>query len=493
MSSATTSSLSVYVGDLNSSWWSNWGGSNGAYTSVTFSCAGQTTSVGRGSVSGTSGTAYFYGLTANYSYYVSATVYYKTSSGDSQSTTLSGYFSTLANPQPAAPALYASGSIFTNTATITASGSATVNIYYNGMSIASGWQQVSTTYNLAGAGTYTFTATVYDGNASPDTSPASYATITIRNPYSPSLSISAQSQSTAGNNDPALVLSWSWSDSTFSSYFSRYNIYNGNTLVTSVYSINSTSYTISNLSYNSSASYKIEVVCTSGGYSVSAVCSPVTGTTVANPVAPTNVYGSQGTGTATINVSWGSIYTTGVSFKIQYKLHSVSTWTDSSVQTNSTRSATITGLTFGQTYDVRVLLTKTSSPNGDAHPVSNSYSNITIARNRPANFSWSTAKTSGGDFNVQAAEWNNFTSRINDFLEYKNKSKVTFTSAIVGGSFYATLYNQAANAIGQMNWDSLPTTYSSVGVSSGEKTVATDYPIYASELNGLVSALNGVS
>lgn len=99
---------------------------------------------------------------------------------------------------------------------------------------------------------------------------------------------------------------------------------------------------------------------------------------------------------------------------------------------------------------------------------------------RPYDFSWTYAKTSGGNFNLTAAEWNSFTSRINSFRSYKSWSSYPFTTAVSGNSFTAAMFNQAVYAIYDMN-SSVPSTQSSGNT------------IYASLLNGLVSALNAVT
>jgi len=79
-------------------------------------------------------------------------------------------------------------------------------------------------------------------------------------------------------------------------------------------------------------------------------------------------------------------------------------------------------------------------------------------------------------------EWNNFCDRINAFLEYKfgASSRVTFTRASYDMDFYATMFNEAKNAIGGMN----PT-----GISN--KVKGND--ILAGDLNTLRSKLNGIT
>lgn len=496
----SSNSITVYVGDLNSTWWSNWGGSNGAYTSVTISCNGSSYSVGQGGSTGTSATASFYGLTAATSYYVSATVYYKTSSGDSQNTTLTANISTSYNPQPAMPYLSVAASRFTNTATISVSGSATVVVLYGGIQINSVWSggsMVSFNYALNGAGTYYFQAYTYDGTASPSSSAYSGAQVTLYDPVAPSANISTVPQESAANDDPALALSWSWSDSNFGGYFSKYNIYNGSTLYTSIYSISTTSLRIPNLAYNATASFRVEVVVSSGGNSLSAVSNMVTGSTPSAPVAPTNVTASNAQGSTSISVSWSSIYTTNTTFYIEYKTSDASSWSNISAS-NSTRTATISGLTYGKTYNVRVGILRNGS-----YSSYTSGNNVIIARSRPSLFAWSSgySPVSNGAFNIKASDWNALIQNIKDVYLYKNNANSTRTytlavntgaDSLVGRGLSATMYNEVANGIGEMNYSGLPSTYSDVGVASGSKTVSSGYPIYANMIDGLRTAINGV-
>lgn len=111
-----------------------------------------------------------------------------------------------------------------------------------------------------------------------------------------------------------------------------------------------------------------------------------------------------------------------------------------------------------------------------------SYTFTTLPPPRPSNFSWTYSKTSGGDFNLLASEWNNLISKVNDFRQYKGLSSYSFTTASSGADFAAFYFNQAVTAISAMS----PPTSSPSSVSSGQD-------IYASYLNGLVDSLNSIS
>lgn len=101
---------------------------------------------------------------------------------------------------------------------------------------------------------------------------------------------------------------------------------------------------------------------------------------------------------------------------------------------------------------------------------------------RPGNFAWTNSKTSGGNFNLTASEWNSLTSRINAFRTYKGLSSYGFTTAITNNNFQEFYYTQARTAINAM---SPPTPVPPIR-STGDI-------IYASDLNRLRDSLNSIS
>lgn len=101
---------------------------------------------------------------------------------------------------------------------------------------------------------------------------------------------------------------------------------------------------------------------------------------------------------------------------------------------------------------------------------------------RPSYFSWDTAKTSGGKFNLTASEWNSLMGNINDVRTWLGQSQYGYTSASSGATFTASMYNQAVNAINGISKYS----GSLSRVSSGDK-------VYASQLNALRDAINSIS
>lgn len=106
---------------------------------------------------------------------------------------------------------------------------------------------------------------------------------------------------------------------------------------------------------------------------------------------------------------------------------------------------------------------------------------VTTKSNRPAPFNWTNQKSSGGDFNLAAAEWNALAAKVNAFRTYKSLGAYPFTTAYTDSNYEAYYFNQAVSAIGDM---SPPTSLPS--------TVTSGAFIYASQLNGLVSSLNSI-
>ncbi len=111
-------------------------------------------------------------------------------------------------------------------------------------------------------------------------------------------------------------------------------------------------------------------------------------------------------------------------------------------------------------------------------------------RVRPNNWYWSTSKNSGDDFNLTASEWNSFTDRIDEFRQYVGLTDGTYSEAYVDGNFYAYQFNQAVNAISEMNPPISPPS-TKVGISDVSNPSDAD-DILASDLNLLKESLNSV-
>lgn len=147
--------------------------------------------------------------------------------------------------------------------------------------------------------------------------------------------------------------------------------------------------------------------------------------------------------------------------------------------TDTTRTVSVTSfLRRGYTYKVRVFIVNSS---GKVSTTSNWITIVVPEKTRPSNFSWTYAKTSGGDFNLTAAEWNAFTSRINEFREYCDLSTYGFTTASKGNNFTAAMYRQARTAIQAIDGYGTYIPY----VYSGDEITAYMMNILVSELNSI--------
>lgn len=133
---------------------------------------------------------------------------------------------------------------------------------------------------------------------------------------------------------------------------------------------------------------------------------------------------------------------------------------------------TYTGLQQGRLYKVSI---KAFDNSGNVS--AEDYRNIQTS----ANFEWNTPKTSGGNFNITATEWNRFLNAINSARVGKGLTAYNFTYASKGGDFYAYMFNQAVQAISAMNPSISPPSTR----SSGDE-------IYASYFNRLRDSLNSI-
>ena len=263
-------------------------------------------------------------------------------------------------------------------------------------------------------------------------------TFTTGNPPAPS----TPSSPTLGNRvDGGFKVSWG-SVTNATSYTLR--VRRGYDSVTTTYTTTSTNYTVTGLQYG--VTYHVSVRANNDGGSSSyssenpVTTAPATPTITAYDVK-NNEFSTQYSGLASGNFT-----------EVKVNIYSgEGSWTlvSSATIVPPNTTAKFTGLTQGVTYTIRSWARLYINSTW-IESVSNSY-DLQSTTSRPANWSWSTVKTSGNDFNLTATEWNNFYSRINEFRVYKGFSSYTFTLASIGSNFTATMFNQAKNAIDAMN------------------------------------------
>jgi hypothetical protein len=139
---------------------------------------------------------------------------------------------------------------------------------------------------------------------------------------------------------------------------------------------------------------------------------------------------------------------------------------NSIVLTNPTTSGDITGLSNATQYEIKassfytvngVDLESRDSSGGIGYSASLF---ITTGGGRPNNWAWSYNISSGQNVYqingkdiiiMPATEWNNFTTRINQFRVYKGLSNYAFTTVSSGTTFTRTIINEALTAIRNMS------------------------------------------
>lgn len=124
-------------------------------------------------------------------------------------------------------------------------------------------------------------------------------------------------------------------------------------------------------------------------------------------------------------------------YKIEVLSSSGTWWEKVSGYASSSFSATIT-LDEYSTYSVRITVTNYTG-------YYDTYTTTVTMRAKA--FAWTYAKTSGGNFNLTAEEWND----LWDAIESRLGHSYSHTRAYAGNMFTAEMYNQAVYAIGRGN------------------------------------------
>lgn len=151
---------------------------------------------------------------------------------------------------------------------------------------------------------------------------------------------------------------------------------------------------------------------------------------------------------------------------------------------------TFTGLSSDTLYTITGRIFYTLVAGGAYSYVDVSNSDTTLS-GRPPFFYWTYTKTSGGDFNLKAYEWNDFMDNINLVRTYKGYGQIWYTTASLGYPFTSNMYDQAHSSVNEMyNYMSAQgKSYINSITSTGWNTGQT---ITANHLNYIVSALNSI-
>ena len=229
------------------------------------------------------------------------------------------------------------------------------------------------------------------------------------------------------------------------------------------YTTSNTNFTFFDLGYSNTFFIGVRAENAQG---VSSYTSDVQFTTA--PKTPTASFVSSTTNSIAVNTnvsagSWSFV-------RVWYRLIG-SSWNFITL-TNPTTSGTISGLLADTQYEIKASSYYTVSGTEvdnetdlESRDISGNigYSSslfITTGGARPNNWVWSYTIASGSNvyfvsgkaiFIMAATEWNNFTSRINEFRTYKSLSTASFTTVSTNMDVTKEIINQALNAIRAMS------------------------------------------
>lgn len=192
------------------------------------------------------------------------------------------------------------------------------------------------------------------------------------------------------------------------------------------------------------------------------------------------------TTSSSITIKFSNLSTVPYGREVEITIAGTSkTWSIGANATPTTYTYKKSGLSAGTTYDWSIIVTDTTGTAGNV--VFEEYGEETTdEEERPSTFSWTYAKTQDEAFNLTATEWNSFTSKINEMRGYLGLSAYSFTTAVKGADFTASMYNEARIAIQGMGGGAggyIPT------VSKGDSITAYVMNQIVAELNSAINNL----
>lgn len=146
---------------------------------------------------------------------------------------------------------------------------------------------------------------------------------------------------------------------------------------------------------------------------------------------------------------------------------------------------TASGTSFSTTYTLSPdTYTANVKINNDDWIGGKTFTTIADPSSRPADWSWSGIYMGAPVTNMTAAQWNSFTTRINEFRAYKEMSGYSFTTVVKGITpISAVIVNQARSAINEIQGHGALPLAAVPGVTK----------ISAAFFSQLASALNAVT
>jgi hypothetical protein len=246
---------------------------------------------------------------------------------------------------------------------------------------------------------------------------------------------------------------------------------------------NTTTYTLTGLSYGVTHDFKVKARNGSGDSEFTSVTSWTTA-----PKTPTI---SQGT------VTSSSITVVAGSMSGNYDEIQILRYTSGSVYIDTEfvsagESVTWSDLDPGVTY-IFTARSKFFINDIDLYSV-NFSSGLTITTsNRPTDFSWTYSTiSSGANAVVDHRDWNALTSKIDEFRIYKGKGEYGFTTVTSGGDIYAWQFNQLVSSLtSDGSGGTQMTSYMTNNVMPSTKNVGDDFA--AAYLLNIVTSLNSIT
>ncbi len=385
------------------------------------------------------------------------------SSGSSAYSTASS-FTTSAAPTCGVPGSLAATSITTSGATLSwgvVTGATSYNLQYK-LSSASTWNTInvsttsSTVAGLASSSTYNYQVqTVCSSGSSAYSTASSFTTGTAATCGVPA-SLSATSITTSG-----ATLNWG-AVSGATSYNVQYKLSSASTW--STINVSTTSATIVGLTAGSTYNYQVQTVCSSGSsnYSTAASFTTQTSCGIAIGLAASSIT------TNSAIVLWVAV-TGSLSYNLQYKASTASTWTTIPV---TGITYTLTGLTAGTSYNFQVQTV--CSGGSSTYTTASTFTTLTSC-GVASGLASSAITTSSA-----TVSWGAVSGATSYNLQYKTSAGTTWTTVSTSANSYnltglaaGTIYNFQVQTICSSGSSAYSTAGSFTTTSSGTVTYCT--------------------
>lgn len=226
------------------------------------------------------------------------------------------------------------------------------------------------------------------------------------------------SQSTTNITATSATLNWvpANANNNNTAFSVAYRLANTNNAWTTLANTTATTVNISNLFSGSTYEWKVTKIC-SGPYNSSSITTQFT--TLSAPCGVPLTLASSGITASQATVSWAAV-SGAVSYSVQYKPASSSTWS-SSINSNTT-SVTLTGLSASTLYDWQVMTNCNANASGF---VSAQFTTLTPPCNAPTGLS-----TTGISSTQATVNWAAVSGAVSYSVQYKAASSSTWSTTV---------------------------------------------------------------